>query len=114
MLETLTLKGCIVTIDVMGCQTEIAQKILERGGDYLLAVKENQGRLAQALRVFFRRRRGERLWAFAGQSARNAREGTWTHRDAAGVVDQRPFLDGCVPAGALAEALWSGPARTGA
>lgn len=53
LLETLMLKGCIVTIDALGCQTEIAQKILERGGDYLLAVKENQPNLAEALREFF-------------------------------------------------------------
>jgi len=42
LLDTLSLKGCIVTIDAIGCQTEIAQKILDRGGDYLLAVKDNQ------------------------------------------------------------------------
>jgi len=53
LLDTLTLKGCIVTIDAMGCQTEIAQKILDRGGDYLLAVKDNQETLATALREFF-------------------------------------------------------------
>ena len=41
LLEVLVLKGCIVTIDAIGCQTEIAQKILDRGGDYLLAVKDN-------------------------------------------------------------------------
>jgi predicted transposase YbfD/YdcC len=53
LLETLTLKGCIVTIDAIGCQTEIAQKITDQGGDYLLAVKDNQGNLADALREFF-------------------------------------------------------------
>ena len=53
LLDTLTLKGCIVTIDAIGCQTEIAQKIMDQGGDYLLAVKDNQGKLADALRDFF-------------------------------------------------------------
>lgn len=53
LLDTLSLKGCIVTIDAIGCQTEIAQKILDRGGDYLLAVKDNQETLATALREFF-------------------------------------------------------------
>lgn len=53
LLETLALKGCIVTIDAIGCQTEIAQKILDQGGDYLLAVKDNQRALAEALREFF-------------------------------------------------------------
>lgn len=53
LLETLTLKGCIVTIDAIGCQTEIARKIVDQDGDYLLAVKDNQGKLADALRDFF-------------------------------------------------------------
>ena len=46
-------RGCIVAINAIDCQTEIAQKILDRGGDYLLAVKCNQGTLANALREFF-------------------------------------------------------------
>jgi predicted transposase YbfD/YdcC len=41
LLQALDVSGCIVTIDAMGCQTEIAQTILERGGDYLLELKEN-------------------------------------------------------------------------
>ncbi len=41
LLERLELKGALVTIDAMGCQTKIAEKILDRGADYLLAVKEN-------------------------------------------------------------------------
>lgn len=45
ILELLALKGCIVTIDAMGCQTAIAQQIIEGGGDYVLALKGNQGRL---------------------------------------------------------------------
>ncbi len=53
MLDTLTLKGCIVTIDATVCQTEIAQKILDRGEDYLLAVKDNQVPLAKSVREFF-------------------------------------------------------------
>ena len=53
LLDTLALKGCIVTMDAIGCQTEIAQKILDRGGDYLLAVKDNQKTLSCALQEFF-------------------------------------------------------------
>ena len=45
LLEMLLLKGCIVTIDAMGCQREIAQKILDEKADYLLALKKNQGTL---------------------------------------------------------------------
>ena len=45
MLAMLELSGCIVTIDAMGCQTEIATQIVEQGGDYVLALKTNQPRL---------------------------------------------------------------------
>jgi predicted transposase YbfD/YdcC len=37
LLEVLVLKGCIVTIDAMGCQKEIASKIIEKGAHYILA-----------------------------------------------------------------------------
>jgi predicted transposase YbfD/YdcC len=53
LLPTLALEGAIVTIDAIGCQTAIAQQIVERGGDYVLSVKDNQPSLAQALREFF-------------------------------------------------------------
>lgn len=53
LLDTLVLKGCIVTIDAMGCQTDIAAKIVTQGGDYVLAVKDNQKNLSQAVVEFF-------------------------------------------------------------
>ena len=53
LLEVLELSGCLVTIDAMGCQTEIAQKIVDAGADYCLAVKGNQPTLHQALTDFF-------------------------------------------------------------
>jgi predicted transposase YbfD/YdcC len=45
LLELLDLQGALVTIDALGCQAEIAEDIRMYGGDYLLAVKENQPRL---------------------------------------------------------------------
>jgi predicted transposase YbfD/YdcC len=45
LLELLALKGCIVTIDAMGCQTNIARLIIAAEGDYVLALKGNQGTL---------------------------------------------------------------------
>jgi predicted transposase YbfD/YdcC len=45
LLELLDLKGALVTIDAIGCQTEIASRIVEGGGDYLLVVKANQEHL---------------------------------------------------------------------
>jgi len=51
LLELLDLKGCIVTIDAIGCQKEIAKQIVEQGGDYVLAVKENQPTLFADIRT---------------------------------------------------------------
>lgn len=53
LLEILELSGCLVTIDAMGCQREIAQKIVDAGADYVLAVKDNQPKLHEAIRDFF-------------------------------------------------------------
>src|SRR3954452_10834265 len=47
LLELLDLSGALVTIDAMGCQKEIAAKIVSGGGDYILAVKDNQPHLHQ-------------------------------------------------------------------
>ena len=51
LLKTLALQGALVTIDAMGCQHAIAQTIVERGGDYLLAVKDNQPNLHDELQA---------------------------------------------------------------
>lgn len=54
LLQTLALKGCIVTIDAMGCQKEIAKQIVvDAKADYVLALKGNQGRLHQDVRDYF-------------------------------------------------------------
>lgn len=49
LLEALDISGCIVTIDALGCQKEIAQQIVEQEADYVLALKENQGGLYAAV-----------------------------------------------------------------
>ena len=53
VLEMLELKGCIVTIDAMGCQKAIVKDIVAQGGDYALALKGNQSTLAQAVEELF-------------------------------------------------------------
>ncbi len=53
LLEMLQVEGCIVTIDAMGCQKEVASKILEERADYVLAVKRNQGRLHEDVHDIF-------------------------------------------------------------
>lgn len=55
LLELLDLHGALVTIDAMGCQKEIAAKIRERGGHYLLAVKDNQPTLLEDIQNCFGR-----------------------------------------------------------
>jgi len=45
LLEILTLNGCVVTIDAMGCQKKIAKKIISKKADYILMVKDNQKNL---------------------------------------------------------------------
>jgi predicted transposase YbfD/YdcC len=53
VLDMIDIKGDVVTIDAMGCQTAIAQRIREKEADYILAVKENQPTLYQDIRDYF-------------------------------------------------------------
>jgi predicted transposase YbfD/YdcC len=53
LLRILDVSGCIVTIDAMGCQREIADQIIAQGGEYVLAVKDNQPRLYLKIRQLF-------------------------------------------------------------
>jgi predicted transposase YbfD/YdcC len=54
LLEVLSIANTIVTIDAMGCQTEIAKAIINKDADYILAVKENQSQLLQDIKDEFR------------------------------------------------------------
>ena len=65
LLQVLDLHGCIVTIDAMGTQKEIAQQIIEGGGDYVLSLKGNQGNLHEDV---------EQLFSWAQQQAFQAIE----------------------------------------
>lgn len=53
LLQLIVVKGCIVTIDAMGCQTAIATEIIKQGADYILAVKDNQKNLHKELQDMF-------------------------------------------------------------
>jgi predicted transposase YbfD/YdcC len=53
LLELLVLRGCIVTMDAMGCQREIAAQIIDQGADYVLGLKENQPAMHEAVEDFF-------------------------------------------------------------
>lgn len=54
LLHQLDIHDCIVTIDAMGCQREIASQIIDQKGDYILAVKENQPHLAERVPTLFK------------------------------------------------------------
>lgn len=100
LLEALYVKGLLISLDAMGCQREIAQKIREKGGDYLLAVKGNQPGLYDEVR-----------WRISDVQATPAHEHidrshgrtvlqlSWT-ADAQGAVDPDKWADcktvGCV------------------
>jgi len=68
LLEMLDLAGCVVTIDAMGCQTDVAAQIVDQGADYVLALKGNQGKLYEDTALFF------------AQSSQNAFEGVDYHK----------------------------------
>ena len=53
LLELLDISGCIVTIDAMGCQKKIAEAIIEKEADYVLALKGNQSSLNTTVEKFF-------------------------------------------------------------
>jgi predicted transposase YbfD/YdcC len=53
LLQMLELRGCIVTLDAMGCQREIAEQIINKEADYVLSVKGNQSNLEADIRDYF-------------------------------------------------------------
>lgn len=53
LLKLLDVKGCVVTMDAMGCQKELARQIVEQEGDYVLCLKGNQSSLHEDVQYFF-------------------------------------------------------------
>jgi len=52
LLDMLQIEGAVVTIDAMGCQRDISQKVIDKKADYILALKGNQGTLREDVEVF--------------------------------------------------------------
>ncbi len=71
LLRQLELKGCLVTIDAMGCQMEIVGQVLAREADYVLAFKENQPTLYDEVQDSFALARASYFAEFAA--------GEWDH-----------------------------------
>lgn len=88
LLELITIKGCIVTIDAMGCQKQIAAKIREKEAHYLLQVKDNQAELKeQIIKVF--NRKTQRKTAITDDCDHGRIE-----KRTCEVIDNLTFLDG--------------------
>jgi predicted transposase YbfD/YdcC len=90
LLQLLAIKGCIVTIDAMGCQTAIAGQIQGQGGDYLLALKSNHKKAYTAVKRHFHQHIEHQLaWrtaenffdAFEDSHGRTVRRRVWTITD---------------------------------
>jgi len=60
LLDTVDVQGAIVSIDALGCQRDVAEKIVERGAGYLLALKDNQPTLRQEVAAYFEQARNDR------------------------------------------------------
>ena len=84
LIDHIDIQGAVVTIDAMGCQREIAKKIKGGGGDYVLAVKDNQPKLHQAIHEFF----AEALEDDLGQMPHHRHE---THETGHGRMDDRYY-----------------------
>jgi predicted transposase YbfD/YdcC len=87
LLALLDIAGCIVTIDAMGCQKQIARLIIEESGDYVLALKENQGQLYQEVKELFE---DEELVTAVGDvhETVNKGHGRLEHRQCWSIADQ--------------------------
>jgi predicted transposase YbfD/YdcC len=90
LLQLLAIKGCIVTIDAMGCQTAIAGQIRAQGGDYLLALKSNHKKAYTAVKQYFHQHIEHQLaWrttenffdAFDDSHGRTVRRRVWSITD---------------------------------
>jgi len=90
LLQLLAIKGCIVTIDAMGCQTAIAHQIQNQGGDYLFALKGNHKKAYTEIKQHFHQHIEHNLpWrdadnffdAFDNTHGRRVRRRVWTMTD---------------------------------
>lgn len=91
LLEMLELKGAIISIDAMGCQKEIAKQIVSHQGDYVLAVKDNQPKLSDAVAAFFLERHEHEDF-----SQHKCRQHATTEK-ARGAIESRYYIVAPVP-----------------
>lgn len=93
ILKLLDIEGCIVTIDAMGCQQEIAQQIVDQGGEYALGLKGNQGTSLEAVTEHFSTTSPESFCEFTEVDKGHGRIETRQHfaADASSVLDLKEW-----------------------
>ena len=101
LLERLNLTGCTVSIDAMGTQTEIAAKIIDRGGDYSLSLKANQPTMLEQTEDFFETAKAK---AYAGVTIDTLTEIDGDH----GRIETREYGIAAVPDYFTGVERWAG------
>jgi len=99
LLQLLELSGALVTIDAMGCQVDIARAIVDGGGDYVLAAKNNQPTIAQAIDAYFAEHAQDNF------SRVDVRRHV-THDKGHGRQERREYVIGRVPEGLPDRSRW--------
>jgi len=102
LLDHLNVQGTITTIDAMGCQKDIAQKVIDGGGDYVLAVKENQPKLYEAIESFFASQ-GANYDGADGRCHRSE-----THEQSHGRMEDRYYYLAKIPEDVSVFSAWPG------
>jgi len=106
LLEIIEISGALVTIDAMGCQTAIAEKIVDLGGDYCLAAKENQPTTYQEIADHFSKRVAANFINEDGSKADVRR--TFTDEKGHGRVEHRAYYICRVPETMTTASRWKG------
>jgi predicted transposase YbfD/YdcC len=100
LLKMLTIRGCIVSIDAMGCQREVAKTIIAEGADYVLALKGNQGNLHEDVRELFTSARAQNFKNIEHQFYETVEQGHgrietrryWTMGNTAYLIDAEKWI----------------------
>ena len=106
LLEMVEISGALVTIDAMGCQTAIAEKIVDKGADYCLAVKDNQPTTHQEIAGHFDKLVQDDFQDDDGKKAKVRR--TSTDEKGHGRVEHRAYYICPVPKSMTTAARWKG------
>jgi len=106
LIDRIDVKGAIVTIDAMGCQKDIARKIVNDKGDYVLAVKDNQPKLHGAIKDLFSEEREGDLLKVPHREHQTADKGH-------GRKDERYYVLARIPDGFPLKDTWPGAKAVG-